>query len=61
MKQLIKRYQYWWYSGEGYSLEEFDKPEELLDLISRYSTNQFYITERCNYLPSMDFSVKEGL
>jgi hypothetical protein len=62
MKRLTKRYQYWWDSGEGaYSLEEFDNSIELLDLISQYPSTDYYLTEKLNYLPFIDFEDKKGV
>jgi hypothetical protein len=54
MKILSKRYQYWWYTGEGYALEEFDSPEELLELLSSYPSTMCYVTERLTELPSIN-------
>lgn len=59
MKHVIKRYQYWWNTGEGYSLEEFETPRELLDLIASYPTHDFYLTEKVRYLPSIDFEKEQ--
>ncbi len=54
MRLNSKRYQYWWYGDYGYHLEEFDNTSELLKLISQYPSSDFYITEKCNYLPGME-------
>jgi hypothetical protein len=54
MKKLTKRYQYWWWTGEGYALEEFDDQVELLDLISDFPASDCYLTKTLDYLPSIE-------
>jgi len=60
MKRVTKRYQYWWHTGGGYTLQEFETPVELLDLIANFPTPNFYVTERVEYLPLIDFREEEG-
>lgn len=50
MRIFKKRYQYWWHTGEGYAVEEFETLRELLDLIASYSSTNFCVTEKVDYL-----------
>lgn len=56
MSVLAKKYQYWWHTGEGYALEEFDFPEDLLELISSYPSPSWYVTERVTSFPLIDLT-----
>ena len=56
MNLLKHRYQYWWNTGEGYALQEFDNTYQLLSLIASYSSNNFYITERPKKLEGINFT-----
>jgi hypothetical protein len=60
MKKFTKRYQYWWWAGEGFALEEFDDPAELLDLLSTFPASNCYLTKTLDYLPSIDLAGSMG-
>ncbi len=59
MKKNIKKYQYWWNTGEGYALEEFENMKELIDLMSHYPTSDFFVTEKIKDVLSIN-SEEEG-
>jgi hypothetical protein len=58
MRKLTKRYQYWWWTGEGFALEAFDNPIDLLELLSSFPSSNCYVTERLDYLPTIDLKEK---